>query len=299
MYFCINVIPNSMKNSQILTISLLLFVTSAAFAIPNDSLAIERSKGKKYVIHKVEPQETLYSLLKRYQCSPADVLAANPTLKAESTIYPNQLLRFPINPKENQSKSGESATENEGKKSKKLYHEVEKGETLFAICQKYNLEVSDVKAWNSLSDNTIAIGQKLIIDSTYKAIGPAADEVVVATKPKKVVKTPVAEKTPANDYVPNAPTGKRISESGIAAIIETNSNSPRLLALHRFAPVGSMMMVRNAANGSSVMVKVIGKLPDTGNNQDVLIRLSPAAFQRLNARESRIRANIEYVLSPR
>ena len=43
-------------------------------------------------------------------------------------------------------------------------HTVEKGETLYSISQKYDISVLDIKINNQLSENTIEIGQELIID---------------------------------------------------------------------------------------------------------------------------------------
>lgn len=290
MYFCINVIPNSMKKSHFLTICFVHFVAIVSFANPLDSLAIEKDKGKIFIIHRVEAQETLYSLLKRYNCTPAEVLAANPTLNGSSTIYTNQLLKIPLIDKKSKATADVIIKDKEAT-NKPLFHIVKEGETLYSIGKQYDLGIDELKNLNRISATSLTVGQKLIVDSTYRAIGPAADD-------KEVRKTPKASPVP-NDYVPNAPTGKRINEVGIASVIESSQNSTKYLALHRFAPIGSLVKVRNEANGASIMVKVIGKLPDTGNNQDVLIRLSPAAFNQLNARENRIRASVEYVVSPR
>jgi flagellum-specific peptidoglycan hydrolase FlgJ len=52
-----------------------------------------------------------------------------------------------------------------GKRSKyKMKHyEVEKGDTLYAISRKFSISVSDLKALNNLTDNTLSLGQKLIV----------------------------------------------------------------------------------------------------------------------------------------
>ena len=48
-------------------------------------------------------------------------------------------------------------------KSKRKHYEVEKGDTLYAISRKFSISVSDLKALNNLTDNTLSIGQKLIV----------------------------------------------------------------------------------------------------------------------------------------
>jgi LysM repeat protein len=43
-------------------------------------------------------------------------------------------------------------------------HTVAKGETLYRISKEYGVSVQDLKAWNRLADNTIHVGQKLIVN---------------------------------------------------------------------------------------------------------------------------------------
>lgn len=42
-------------------------------------------------------------------------------------------------------------------------HIVAKGETLYRISKEYGVSINDLKAWNQLTDNTIHVGQKLIV----------------------------------------------------------------------------------------------------------------------------------------
>ena len=86
----------------------------------------------------------------------------------------------------------------------------------------------------------------------------------------------------------------RVSESGLAAVID-NNGTDKYLALHKTAPVGTIMQVKNAMNGQSVYVRVIGKLPDTGENNNILVRLSPRAVQKLGTSDQRFRVETSYV----
>lgn len=46
----------------------------------------------------------------------------------------------------------------------KIYHTVEKGETLFAISKKYGITIEELKQWNNIgAQNIITIGQRLVI----------------------------------------------------------------------------------------------------------------------------------------
>ncbi|GAB3650353.1 hypothetical protein GCM10027594_25590 [Hymenobacter agri] len=86
----------------------------------------------------------------------------------------------------------------------------------------------------------------------------------------------------------------RVVESGLGASIE-NSTTEKYLALHKTAPVGTIMQVKNAMNGLYVYVRVIGKLPNTGENNNILVRLSPRAVQKLGTSDARFRVETNYI----
>lgn len=118
------------------------------------------------------------------------------------------------------------------------------------------------------------------------ASSPVAGGNVVATVTPETEED--KEPTRANEIV------RKVTESGVAAIIE-GGNSEKYLALHKTAPVGTIMMVRNIMNGQVVYVRVIGKLPDTGDNSAVLIRLSKRAVAKLNTPDQRFRVETSYL----
>lgn len=47
--------------------------------------------------------------------------------------------------------------------SAETIHTVQPGETLFRIGRKYHVSVDHLKKWNNLKDNTIEVGQKLVV----------------------------------------------------------------------------------------------------------------------------------------
>lgn len=46
---------------------------------------------------------------------------------------------------------------------KKLYHKVEKKQTLYAISQLYDVKIQDIRDWNHIKGNTIYTGKRLVI----------------------------------------------------------------------------------------------------------------------------------------
>lgn len=141
-------------------------------------------------------------------------------------------------------------------------------------------------------------------------IEPSRPETAKADPPRPVVTKPESahERNPSEDRpakssepVESSPgtlpaKGRRISEIGMADLINSNDPSSKLLALHRSAPVGSLVQVRNDINNASLWVKVIGKLPDTGVNDRILIKLSAKAFEKLSPNQQRFRAEVTYMV---
>ena len=117
-----------------------------------------------------------------------------------------------------------------------------------------------------------------------------------ATAPAVTPETPATTPAPEKDRGPSRASEivRRVSESGLATTIQTDA-SDKYLALHKTAPVGTIMQVRNIMNGQSVYVRVIGQLPDTGENTNILVRLSKKAVQRLATPDQRFRVETNYV----
>ena len=73
-----------------------------------------------------------------------------------------------------------------------------------------------------------------------------------------------------------------LKEEGFASSIENETSTDKYLALHKSAKVGTIIFIKNQMNDNMVIVRVIGKLPDTGDNKKVNVKLSSAAFDKLN-----------------
>ena len=144
-------------------------------------------------------------------------------------------------------------------------HLVEKGETLYSISKIYNVDVEKIKKLNNLSSNEISIGQKIIVDDQIEEIEESSQDIVTS----------------------------RVE--GFASSINGSDDSDKYLALHKSAEVGTIIFVKNQMNGNIVIVRVIGKLPNTGVNNKIDIRLSSIAYEKLNAQDDIIPVELTYV----
>ncbi|MDQ2794997.1 MAG: LysM peptidoglycan-binding domain-containing protein, partial [Bacteroidota bacterium] len=199
---------------------------------------------------------------------------------------------------------------------------VRKGETLFGIASRYQLSPEELIKLNKLpAAGTVRIGQQLLLAAaeeaaaparTGAAVRPAETEAVPATrtpanpapdKPAQVATVTPADREEKKDEREEKPDRTptraaellgRVVESGLGAPIE-NSTTEKYLALHKTAPIGTIMQVKNAMNGLYVYVRVIGKLPNTGENNNILVRISPRAVQKLGTSDGRFRVETNYI----
>ncbi|MBK7970759.1 MAG: hypothetical protein IPK08_18575 [Bacteroidetes bacterium] len=89
----------------------------------------------------------------------------------------------------------------------------------------------------------------------------------------------------------------QVTETGIASWIQDGQvNQDKYYGLHRTAPIGTIMKVTNRMNNQFVYVKIVGVLPDTGDNDNVIIKVSQAVSNKLNALDAHYQVEVSYGL---
>jgi len=205
-------------------------------------------------------------------------------------------------------KTPEKVAEKPGNKSavfvsKNGLHRVEAGQSLYGIAVRYGVLMADIRQWNNLTSDQLRLGQDLIVTEIayqdyLKKNKTDTVRLVDARKSvnDKLPTPPREDMTNANLPEPKiANTGKRILETGVAEVIDGMDSNNKYLALHRTAPVGSLVQVKNISNSSSVWVKVIGKLPDISANNRIIIKLSARAQEKLSPGGRQFMAEISYL----
>jgi LysM repeat protein len=360
-------------------IKLLFLITfSLNTEAPLDSIGIETINGQTFVIHKVDEKETLFAISRRYRTTVDAILKFNSS--AGSGLEIGQILKVPYAPKTISRPVGG------------IVHTVAPKETLYSISRTYQVSLEDIKQWNNLTDNSLAIGQQLTIRkpsagaiqtpqpvkqeraqlvstkgvhtvqpretlfSISKQYGVSLDQLkdwnsldgselrigqtLYVTQPEnggavaRTQETPAAPVTPpaetrAESQVTNIPAparntpvtkstapvanadprgqspesiriseslknGDEIIEGGLAELIEGTEGNRKYLALHRTAPMGTILKVRNEMNNREVFVRVMGKLPDTALTNKLIIKISKSAYDRLGAIDPRFRVEVTY-----
>jgi LysM repeat protein len=280
---------------------------------PKKSNALTSTASTGNTIHTVAAKETMFSISKIYNVSIDEIKQWN-NLTDNGLSIGQQLV---IKKAGNTSNAGVQPPPTVS--AKKGVHIVAAKETMFSISKQYGITLQQLKDWNKLEGNDISIGQELVVAP------PAAGEqtkqpAVVQTTPQTNSTPPVTQSnTPAvtetkkdvpastptaTTKVETAPQTVRISESvknsdevlqtGLAELIEGTAGNRKYLALHRTAPVGTIMKVRNEMNNREVFVRVMGKLPDTAMTDKLVIKISKSAYDRLGAIDPRFRVEVTY-----
>jgi LysM repeat protein len=337
----------------------LLVITGLSFfnpQAPADSIGMETINGKTFIIHKVSEKETLYAISKRYGVTVNQILEFNAT--ADAGLEIGQILKVPYVPRsKKQTPEG-------------TLHKVAEKETLFSISKLYGVTIDELKEWNSLADNSLSVGQELVIRKKNTAVAPivspspemravrtvhtvaqketlysisrqygisvqqlkewnniqgeelkigqvlfvaqpvyeGTQQAVTVTAPTVQPETPVVKPDQTQPQVqtqtvPVIPTvtirepirgSDEVRELGLAELIDGTQANRKYLALHRTAPLGSILKIRNEMNNREVFVRVIGKLPDTAQTDKLIIKVSKSAYDRLGAIDARFRVEVTF-----
>ena len=119
-------------------------------------LGITSINAQNYSTHQVKKGETIEAIAKRYYVTPFDIYGLNPD--AKKGLKPNTILIIPIS----KAKKPKVTEVKELQGFKK--HKTKRKETLFGISKQYDIEIEDIKKYNTfLYANNLKKGDKLEI----------------------------------------------------------------------------------------------------------------------------------------
>lgn len=193
-----------------------------------------------------------------------------------------------------------------------IAHTILVGETLFALSKQYGSSVEELIQWNALSSNNLKVGQSIKVgrvEASAAAI-PTVGEAKTNTSSTSASTNPTGNDRSATSASSTSSTSatnesvstatntsggfSNIKELGLAELIPNTSGNKKYLVLHRTAPVGSVIRVKNEENDLTIFARVVGVLPETGDNAKLLIKLSQAAFDQLKGVNQRFPVEILY-----
>lgn len=159
---------------------------------------------------------------------------------------------------------------------------VQSGDLLESIAGKFRVRPDSIVIWNKLPNTYLTIGQKLLIKGK-----PNAEELRKKPNSEKLPYGTRTKYTDQSGFV-------KILEEGTARKIEDVVETQKYLALHRSLKIGTMIEIRNLMNNQKIFARVVGRLPETGLNKNVLVRLTPICFERLGVIDPLTRVEVSY-----
>jgi LysM repeat protein len=253
---------------SLLTLGLILISSIQVLGF-RDSIGVTVKNGQKFILHRVEKSQGLYSIGKRYKVPVEDIKMANGDTISKLKL--NQVILVPVAVKAGQKFE--------------IIHEVEKGETLYKISKKYEVSVDDIIAWNNILDKPIKVGDKLKI---YQTSGEAS---------KSKQKTGAQKDGYQGNFQANTANTQMVAmnEEGVGTWLDNPTiGTSKNLALHKDAPVGTIIKVTSVLNNKTVYVKVVGNLPKDQQTLKPIIEMTETAYKQLDLKDKFFLVKLAY-----
>ena len=289
-----------------------IIIFSAAFLFAGISLAQAQSSnpsqkktvvnGKTFIEHSVTAKDTYYQLSRIYGIPVKDIMNANnkKNLRVGDAVY------IPFKEEEKKQDNKPAVVQNEpiNRDSRPLgdpnretiqakiltEYKVGSNETLYSIAKRFSTTVDNIKKLNSLDSDTVREGQTLKIPDgnvvvIQKETAPAAINLPI---PENISKEEI-------EFETNRYGIREKKEKGIGIWMENLESGGRSnLALHRTAPVGTILKITNPLTKSVTFAKVVGKFSDTAESRDAIVILSKSAASYIGALDKQFLIEIAY-----
>ncbi len=146
--------------------------------------AIDRRKARKsdirtdgeYLSHTVQRKETLFSIAKLYGVSTKDITDLNPD--AAQSLATGAVLSIPIQ----RSTTVKEEYLEPAKNDTFMVHQVQKGETLYSISKRYDLNTDSLLKFNTGLSETLSVGSWIVIPKYNESYAAKIDSLAIANR---------------------------------------------------------------------------------------------------------------------
>ncbi len=266
-------------------ISILATGDSVQYLRPIDTVLLSINPfDEKIFSHKMAPKQTLFSLAAFYGLKIDELYFYNPGLRNRPISVgepvhipiPNRaILRFRPQPYDPQLYAP-------------VYYVVKKGDTMYRISKYFfKLPPEVIKQRNGLESDILSVGQ--LLHMGWMSVEG------VPTDYRTVVGGPIAKRSETFRKIFMEQQHKKLLEQkGVACWEHTSEEQTDLYALHRSAPLNSIIQVSNPWMKRTIYVRVIGKIPPKVYSNEVIVVLSPSAARFLGAKDPRFFVNLHH-----
>ena len=280
-----------------------------------DSIFVQvATNNKKVFYHEVEAKQTLFGMSQFYGVEINRLYELNPHIQNKVMSLGAEIM-IPL-----PDRAIDKTVRKKGKgKFVPICYQVKRQENLFRIARVYfDISIDDLKEMNRMKDNTLSIGQVLIvgwlnIDGISKAAqvldGSNTEEKLSILRPTAEKAKEVSEVIENEEYTEDEiiriienPAPKKLEkpkvymdQKGIAYWNKSMRNSSKAFVLHKTAPINSIIEIVNPMFDKKVYAKVVGNIPPKAYTDDVILVVSPSVANSLGAMDPRFYVKIKYV----
>lgn len=260
-----------------------------------DSIGNETINGQRYVVHKLTPQETYYQLGRIYGVPVKDIMNAN----NKKSLRVGDTVRIPRG--KVQVETRPTGTTNPSQEDERILinpqditeYKVSKSETLYAISKRFAISVDDIKKINNLTSESLREGQILKIPNhSLPKPEPKLEAQVLPEIPQEIKEHQTIDDSM---FKPNKYGIREKKERGVGVWMESlKGDGQTSLALHKTAPIGTILKITNPMNRSVTFAKVVGKFGDNEDTQDAIVVLSKSVATSIGVLDRKFQVEITY-----
>lgn len=318
----------------VLFIPLFAVSASALAAAPLDSIGVENQNGKKIILHKLDPKDNYYSIGRRYNVRPNNIIqfnnnatlkiggivkvptetpfdqqgaaATTATTPAAPVQQPQQVAQQPVKPATapvtqtappvttQPVQQPTEAPVQENVPGTQDY-KVGSGESLYSIAKRFNTTVENIVAVNKLKSDVLTPGQVIKVKANTPVPPPPTITPDDTLTAARDSTMPVTTDSTASGHRPNRFGLYEKNEKGVATYIEDPGLDPnKKLVLHRTAPIGTVIKIVNPMTNRTTFAKVVGRFTDSQATKDVIVVLTKNVADSLGALDKRFQVNLSY-----
>ncbi|MEM8908200.1 MAG: LysM peptidoglycan-binding domain-containing protein [Bacteroidota bacterium] len=260
---------------------------SLGYLTPKDTIFITLGEfQEKLFDHQVMPQQTLYSIAKFYGLTLEELFFYNPQLE-DTNLAIGQHLRIPI---PNRAILRYKNKTFQPQNYAPICYVVKRHDTLFRIAKvHFRMPLDSIIVRNQLQSEQLSVGQILHIG--WMSIEGIPDRF------RKFRGHPEYKQNQRlrNKYVKGRQVKKEWDEQGVAFWQKDGAQQTDFYALHRKAPINSIIAITNPMNGLTMYAKVIGRIPDAIYGEEVVTVVSSKTAKALQAKDKRFFVRLRFL----
>ena len=262
---------------------------SSPQVMTTDSLYVEVWSGQKYLSHKIQPGQTLYSIKRFYAVDLSDLYYCNPNLEANGLAV-GQRLRIPLVNKALRRYRGGNFVEQD---YLPVYYKVKPSETLYRIARIYfHLPVEVVRERNQLYSDQVHKNEVLLI-GWISRLGIPDSLKTISGLPGLLGEESQRNKYRYELYF-NGKNEQMLQGTACWDKAMDLSDKDKLYVLCSYVPKGQVVRIENPMTNRQVYAQVVAPKPENSFSQGAVVLVTPTVAKALGGLDTRFYVKLYY-----